>query len=90
MPRLRFDVELPDQLATELSEAAIECSISPEKFAAQAIESTLASRRLDSGISGRCGPRIFSLPANERSAKGRGIATGLSLSSVVTAVLMTG
>ena len=58
MPRLQFEVELPDQLATELNEAANECSISREKFAAQAIEATLASRRLESAISGRCGPRV--------------------------------
>ena len=56
--RLQFDVELPDQLATELSEAAIECSITREKFAAQAIESTLASRRLETALHGRCGPRM--------------------------------
>jgi hypothetical protein len=58
MPRLLFDVELPEPLAAELSEAAIECSISREKFAAQAIEATLASRRLETALHGRCGPRL--------------------------------
>jgi hypothetical protein len=58
MPRLQFDVELPDALAAELSEAAKECSMSPRRFAAQAVEVTLASRRLENVATGRCGPRV--------------------------------
>ena len=58
MPRLQFEVELPEQLAAELSEAANECSISREKFAAEAIEATLAGRRLETVLHGRCGARV--------------------------------
>jgi hypothetical protein len=58
MPRIDFSVELPEELSAELHESAKECGIAPTKFAAQAIEATLASRRLESAISGRCGPRV--------------------------------
>ena len=61
MPRLQFDVELPDQLAAELNAAARECEITPTKFASQAIEATLASRRLETALHGRCGPRMTGL-----------------------------
>jgi len=53
MPRLDFSVELTEELSAELHESAKECGIAPTKFAAQAIEATLASRRLESAIYGR-------------------------------------
>jgi predicted transcriptional regulator len=58
VPRLDFSVELPDELSAELRNAAAECQITPTKFASQAIEATLASRRLETALHGRCGPRL--------------------------------
>jgi hypothetical protein len=56
--RLLLDVELPDELAVELHTAADETNLSPERFAAQVLESEIASRRLEHTTLGRCGPRV--------------------------------
>lgn len=44
--QLTFSVLLPDELYRELMEACRECECSPKRFAAESIESVLASRRL--------------------------------------------
>jgi hypothetical protein len=53
-----FSLELPDALATELRAAAKERNISEPTFAAQVLESELASRRLENISSGQCGARL--------------------------------
>jgi hypothetical protein len=45
--RVDMSLEMPDALHTELELAAEACGMKPAAFAAQAIEATLASRRLD-------------------------------------------
>ena len=55
---LLFAVTLPDALFNELTNAAKECSVSPTVFAAEAIHSVLASRRLPHVTVGRCGARV--------------------------------
>jgi hypothetical protein len=64
VPRLDFSVDLPEELTAELYESAKECQISPTKFASQAIEATLASRRLEIALHGRCGPRMTGTKAS--------------------------
>jgi hypothetical protein len=58
MPRLQFDVELPDTLADELQTAAQERNMSPQNFAAQTLEVEMATRILERTTAGRCGPRV--------------------------------
>jgi hypothetical protein len=58
MPWLRFAVELPEELHGELNAAAKECAITPARFAAEAIHSVLASRRLESIAPGKLGARV--------------------------------
>jgi|SRR6266481_3833513 len=50
-------LNLPDALLRELTSAAAECRCEPSVFAAQAIEATLAARRLPRIPIGRCGAR---------------------------------
>jgi hypothetical protein len=45
--RVDMSLEMPDALHTELELAAGACGMRPAAFAAQAIEATLATRRLD-------------------------------------------
>jgi hypothetical protein len=47
--RVTLDLDLPGPLHAELEDAAKECRIAPELFAAEAIESVIASRRFDHG-----------------------------------------
>lgn len=47
MPLLNVALNMPDSLLSELHEAARTSHMRPEVFAAEAIESVLASRRLD-------------------------------------------
>jgi hypothetical protein len=58
MPRLLFEVELPDTLANELRTAAQERNMSPQNFAAQTLEVEMATRILERTVTGRCGPRL--------------------------------
>ncbi len=44
--KLVFDLNLPEELYRELIAGCQECECSPKVFAAQSIESVLASRRL--------------------------------------------
>jgi hypothetical protein len=60
VPRLTFDIDIPAPLFEELTAASREARIHPALFAAEALESTLASRRLEFIKPGRCGPRIAS------------------------------
>jgi hypothetical protein len=65
-----FSVSLPDVLAQELLEAARECRCSPKIFAAQSVESVLASRRLPKVTPGVHGPRIWTAEVGEAEPKG--------------------
>lgn len=56
--RITFDLDLPAPLHAELIEAARDARIHPELFAAECVESILASRKLPGVKAGRCGPRI--------------------------------
>jgi hypothetical protein len=56
--RLPVVLVLPSELLTELTLAARESQCSPTVFAAQAIEATLAARRLPGVSPGRCGARL--------------------------------
>jgi hypothetical protein len=47
MPLLNVALNMPDSLLSELHEAARTSHMRPEVFAAEAIESVLATRRLD-------------------------------------------
>lgn len=53
-----FSVSLPDVMFQELLEAARESRCSPTIFAAQSVESVLASRRLPRVTPGSIGPRV--------------------------------
>jgi hypothetical protein len=44
---MHIDFSLNDELATELREAARNCGATPRQFALEAVEATLATRRLD-------------------------------------------
>lgn len=55
---LSFSLTLPDALYQELIDGCQECRCSPKEFAAQSVESVLASRRLPRVEAGRCGPRF--------------------------------
>ena len=55
---LNFSLILPDALFKELEDAARECRCSPKIFAAQSVESVLASRRLPRVTPGEHGARI--------------------------------
>ena len=57
--RVVLDIELPDALGVELESAAKRCGIAPPMWAAQTIESELASQRLPHVGAGRCGPRVY-------------------------------
>jgi hypothetical protein len=56
--RLDFSLTLPDELSSELTSACRECECSPQQFAAQTLESALASRRLPRVTLGANGPRM--------------------------------
>ena len=56
--RITFDLDLPSILHAELIEAARDARIHPELFAAECVESILASRKLPGVAKGRCGPRV--------------------------------
>lgn len=60
MPRLTLDIDIPTPLFDELTAASREARIHPTLFAAECLESVLASRRLEFIRPGRCGPRIAS------------------------------
>jgi hypothetical protein len=60
VPRLTLDIDIPTPLFEELTKASKEALIHPNLFCAEAIESVLASRRLEFIRPGRCGPRIAS------------------------------
>jgi hypothetical protein len=50
---------LEDALASELEHAAKNCQLSPKAFAAECVESVLASRRLPAVPAGRNGARVL-------------------------------
>jgi hypothetical protein len=56
--RLNFSLVLADELYGELKEACQESQCSPKQFAAQLVESALASRRLPNVAQGAYGARI--------------------------------
>lgn len=64
-----FRVDIPEALARELQQAASETQLTPESFAAQAVETVLASRRLPHVAVGRCGPRVLDIPTAEPEAE---------------------
>jgi hypothetical protein len=55
---LTLTLELPDGLYQELLDAAVESRCTPKMFAAESVESVLASRRLPKVSQGRCGARL--------------------------------
>jgi hypothetical protein len=55
---LTLALGLNDDLYRELLRACRECKCSPRQFAHEAVESVLASRRLESVENGRNGPRM--------------------------------
>jgi hypothetical protein len=57
--RLILDLDLPDALGVELETAAKRCGIAPPMWAAQTIESELASQRLPKVAPGRYGARMI-------------------------------
>ncbi len=57
--RLTLDLALPNPLYEELLAAAKECRVHPTLFCAEAIESTLASRRISFMPRGRLGARMI-------------------------------
>ena len=56
--RLTFDIELPELLYRELIENCRDASCHPKVFAAEALESVLASRRLPKVEMGQHGARL--------------------------------
>lgn len=56
--RVTLDLDLPAPLHAELEAAARECRVAPALFAAEAIESVIASRRLTAVKRGPHGARI--------------------------------
>lgn len=62
---LDFTVTLTDELYRELIEATKECQCSPKQFAAESLESVLASRRLPKVKLGKHGARIGRPEADE-------------------------
>lgn len=67
---LNFSLSLPDALFQELVDAALECRCSPKIFAAQSLESALASRRLPKVALGAHGPRIATAEVEEAEPEG--------------------
>lgn len=55
---LNFSLTLTEELYRELIDGCRDCNCSPKQFAAESLESTLASRRLPKVEAGRCGPRF--------------------------------
>lgn len=55
---LDFTLVLNEQLYAELLQGCRECKCSPKQFAAEALESVLASRRLPGVAIGKHGARI--------------------------------
>jgi hypothetical protein len=55
---LNFSLTLPEEMYRELIESCRECQCSPKQFAAESLESVLASRRLPGVTIGRHGARI--------------------------------
>jgi hypothetical protein len=66
--RLNFSLVLADELYGELKEACQESQCSPKQFAAQLVESALASRRLPNVAQGSYGARI-ALPGADEEAE---------------------
>jgi hypothetical protein len=62
---LNLSLNLPDVMFQELVEAARECQCSPKIFAAQSVESVLASRRLPRVTPGSIGPRVGTAEVEE-------------------------
>ena len=58
MSVLNFSLNLPEVLRAELVEACAACNCQPTEFAAQALESVLAARRLPKVPAAIIGPRI--------------------------------
>lgn len=56
--QLSFSLTLSEELYAELIDGCQECACSPKQFAAESLESVLASRRLPKVEAGRCGPRF--------------------------------
>ena len=65
-----FSMTIPDTLYQELIEAARESRCSPKIFAAQSVESVLASRRLPRVAQGSHGPRIGGREVEEAEPDG--------------------
>jgi hypothetical protein len=63
--KIAFELDLPVPLHAELIAAARDARIHPELFAAECVESILASRKLPSVKAGRCGPRVGIMEAEE-------------------------
>jgi hypothetical protein len=59
---LLLSLTLPDALFAELQTASRTCGTTPARFAAEALEATLADRRLSGVTTGRCGPRVLDVP----------------------------
>ena len=57
--RIELSLDLPLPLIEELDKAARECRVHPTLFCAEAIESTLASRRISFMPRGRLGARMI-------------------------------
>ena len=75
MSVLNFSLNLPEALRAELVEACEMCNCHPTKFAAEALESVLAARRLPKVPGAKIGPRIGNVqekrtaePVSEKSA----------------------
>lgn len=90
MAVLNFSLNLPEVLREELISACAACRCHPTQFAAEALESVLAGRRLPRVPAAASGPRIGSRerreepePVEARSALAPGeIATTEELSSL--------
>jgi len=59
--QLDLSLDLPDPLYQELLEAAFECRVSPKIFAAECVESVIATRRLPAVKESPHGARIGTL-----------------------------
>ena len=62
---LNFSLTLPDAMYREFIEVCRECNCSPKQFAAESLESALASRRLPGVVVGRQSPRIIAADAGD-------------------------
>lgn len=67
---LKFSLKLPTAMNLELLRACRESNCTPKQFAAEVIESALASRRLPNVAIGTHGPRVLSVdPINVEAAE---------------------